>query len=402
MREMNLSNMHVFRQLIVIGLAALLLSGCGMLRLNTGFSPDAETEARILQAAEREVPDIDLLALDPEMTHYLDAHVDSSLASWEKVQRLQELLFDEAFLNIQYDDQATFTAIETFHRQEANCLSLVNLYIAMARHVGLSVDYQTIQIRPQWNRRGELVVLSEHINALGQIGPGRRYVMDFTPEVRLQQHTAETIRDEQAVALYFNNLGVEDLIIGEAESAKVWFQYALKVDPGLSIAWNNLGSAWNSLGELELAEYSYLKAYDEDRNNTTAINNLARYYRGAGDEARADMFRRRLERVHNANPYFHFARGNIAFEEGNYLEAQAHFRRALRREDTEADFYYALGQTYERLGHEEQADELKTVARILLEYTDPNYVPTRQHVRVIDDDRSILRSTSAGFTIEMP
>ncbi len=390
-----------FRPFCVLLLTGLLLSGCGMLRLDTGFSPDAEKEARILQSAEREVPDIDLLAVSPAMAQYLDEHVDPGLSSWATVRRLQELLFDEAFLNIQYDDQATLTAAETFERLEANCLSLVNLYIAMARHLGLSVEYQTVQIRPRWNRRGELVVLSEHINALGRVGPSNRYVVDFTPEVRLQQETAEVIEDHQALALYFNNLGVEDLIVGDAESAKIWFQYALKVDDELSIAWNNLGSAWNALEELDLAEYSYLKAYAVDRHNTTAINNLARYYRTVGEEPRADMFRRRLERVHNANPYFHFAQGNIAFEAGNYRQAQAHFRRALRRNDTEPDFYYALGQTYARLGEEEQAEELRSVALVLARYTDENYRPSSERLRRIENDRTILRSTSAGFTIEV-
>src|SRR5690606_37483024 len=112
---------------------------------------------------------------------------------------------------------ANLTASQTFAERRANCLSLVNLYIGMARHLGLNAQYQTIQIRPVWNRKGELLVLSEHINALGRLGPTNQYIVDFTPGVRLQQQTAKVITDQQATALYFNNLAVEHLIEGELE-----------------------------------------------------------------------------------------------------------------------------------------------------------------------------------------
>ena len=385
---------------ILIGtVLILMIQGCGIMRLDTQFRVDPTLESNVLQRDQRQVPDVQPLALNQAMLDYLDQHVESGLSNWRKVQRLQTLLFDEEFLNIQYDETATYTAIETFDAGYANCLSLVNLYIAMARHLGLDASYQTVQVQPRWNRRGELVVLSEHINALGRISGSGRYIVDFTPEVRLQQETARVVSDEHALALYFNNLGVEYLVNDDTERAVEYLQYAVLTNPNLSIGWNNLGSAWNSAGEQEYAEYSYRKAYSLDRHNTTAINNLARHYAIIGDDDRAARFRRVLDRVHDANPYYHYVQGNVAFEQGEYAAARRHFRNALRRQGNEPDFYFALGLTYEQLGREQEAEHFRMAYLALSQHGDPSYIPGRQRVRLIEDNRSILRRTDAGFTV---
>lgn len=375
----------------------MLFSGCQLINLDTGFHQDDATELRILQS-ERAPPQIDLLEMNQEMVDYLDTHMAADLGGWGLVARLQELLFSEDYLNMQYDDRAHFTAAEAFATQRANCLSLMNLYIAMARHRGLAVQYQTVQVRPTWSRRGELLVLSEHINALGRIGASGRYIVDFTPEVRLQQGTARLISDEQALALYFNNVAVEYLLADELELALDYFRFALQSDPGLSIAWNNMGGVWNRTGNPELAEYSYLKSASLDRNNASAINNLARFYALQGDMAKSLRYSRAVEAYNNRNPYYHYVLGNLAYEEGDYQEAARHFRRAIRRHDLEPDFYLALGMAQKQLGEEELSEDLMKVAVALRELGDQTYRTGRDRVRRVDN-RTVLRSTSAGFTV---
>lgn len=377
----------------------LLLSGCELVGFDTGFRENRELEARILESTGP-LPSVDLLALTPEMRSWIEARLPDSASEWQKVERLRDLLFDEQHLGIVYRDDATLTAAETFRAGHANCLALINLYVALARHVGLEVNYQTARIRPRWNRRGELVVLSKHVNALGDLGAGRQYVMDFTPEVRLQPGSARIISDQRARAMYFNNLGVEYLIDDEPEAALEQFRFALAVDRELSMAWNNIGSALNRLDRDHEAEYSYKKAFELDRHGTTAINNLARYYSQQGMPEKADEYRGLLDRVNRANPYYHYIRGSIAYEDEYYEEARQHFRRAIRRKDDDPDFYHALGSTMERLGRPEEADELKTLAVALLQAGDQRYRATGQRVRRIDQ-RSILRSTSPGFTIRV-
>ncbi|KKO11509.1 hypothetical protein LCGC14_0010020 [marine sediment metagenome] len=373
------------------------LAACQLLSLNPGFEPDAGLEQRMLGDTGT-VPPIDLLVVDQAMADYMDVHIDADLSGWDLVVRLQEVLFSPEFLNIQYDAAANLTAAETFAQGRANCLSLVNLYIAMARHQGLQAQYQTAQVRPQWDRRGEMLVLSEHINALGSLGGSNQYIVDFTPDVQLQQQSAKVITDQQALALYFNNIAVDHLVNERLEQALDWFQYALTADPELAIAWNNMGSAWNSAGDDELAEYSYMKAAWLDKNYPTAVNNLARFYSIRGNEAEAARYRRAVQRYNNRNPYYHYMLGNIAYNEQDYETAQEHYQRAIQRNRLEPDFYLALGLTYRELGQDEQFQEAADLAVALRELGDQTYRASQSRVRRVET-RSVLRASSAGFSV---
>lgn len=374
------------------------LSACQLMSLNPGFTPDAELEQRMLGGTGT-IPAFELLAVDQAMADYMARHIDPDLGNWDLVARLQELLFSPQFLNVRYDASANLTAAEVFAQRRANCLSLVNLHIAMARHLGLQAQYQTAQIRPQWDRRGELLVLSEHINALGSLGGSSKYIVDFTPEVQLQQQTAQVISDQQALALYFNNIAVDHLVNERIEQALTWFRYALATDPDLANAWNNMGSTWNTAGDDELAEYSYMKAAWLDKNYPTAVNNLARFYSIRGNEAEAARYRRAVRRYNNRNPYYHYAQGNIAYSEQDFEAAQRHYQRAIRRNRLEPDFYLALGLTYREMGQEEQFQEAADLAVALRELGDQTYRASQSRVRRVEN-RSILRASSAGFSVQ--
>lgn len=382
---------------MLAGALLLALSACQLMSVNPGFRPDAVLEQRMM-GARVALPAVELLAVDEAMADFLEQNIDPGLRGWDLVARLQELLFSPQFLNVQYDDSANLTAAETFAQRRANCLSLVNLYIAMARHQGLHARYQTAQIRPQWDRRGELLVLSEHINALGSLGAGNQYIVDFTPDVQLQQQTAEVISDQQALALYFNNIAVNHLINDRIDEALMWFRYALETDPELAIAWNNMGSAWNKAGDDELAEYSYMKAAWVDKNNPTALNNLARFYAVRGNDEEAARYRRAVQRYNNRNPYFHYVMGNIAFSEQDYDQAHKHYQRAIQRNRLEPDFYLALGLTYREMGQDAEYQEARELSVALRELGDPTYRAGQARVRRVDN-RSILRATSAGFSV---
>lgn len=378
---------------------ATAVCGCQLINLDTGFRQNDATELRIMQFGHPP-PQVNLLEMNQQMIDYLDTHLDAGLSGWSLVERLQELLFSEQYLNMQYDERAHFTAAEAFAAQRANCLSLMNLYIAMARHLGLTVQYQTVKVRPTWSRRGKLLVLSEHINALGRVGASGRYIVDFTPEIRLQQGTAKLISDEQALARYFNNIAVEFLLAEQLEQALDHFRYALSADPQLSIAWNNMGGAWSRTGDTDLAEYSYLKSAALDRSNASAINNLARFYALQGDISKSVRYSRAVESYNNRNPYYHYVLGNLAYEAEEFQQAARHFRRAIRRHNLEPDFYLALGMTQRQLGDDELSEDLMQFAIAIRELGDQTYRTGGERVRRVDN-RTILRSTSAGFTVRV-
>ncbi len=388
------------RSIAVAALSAALL-GCIGIDIDTQFIRDEDIHAAIIDQSVDHYSEIDPLYISDEVKQYIDAYIRPRDGNETRVDKLQDLLYGEDFLHIQYSSDETHTAMGAFHAREGNCLGVMNLYIAMARYAGLDANFQTVDVQPSWDRRGDLLVLSQHINASGKISARRTYVVDFTPEISLQQLTSDIVTDKVARSLYFNNLGVEQLIEGNYEEALAYFKNALFLNEESTIAWNNIGSNYNRLGNSEYAEYAYRMAFNLDDNNATAINNLAKYYHRAGEFRLAREYEKAIERFNDRNPYYHFAQGSVAFDAGDFDDARKSFRTAVRLKEEEPDFYYALAGAYLRLGNESEAKRWTDTAGRILALYDNIYQPSNNKVKIIDSS-SILRDSSPGISIYPP
>lgn len=378
--------------------AGLWLTACVSIDLETGFLTNEDINSQILDQTEEAFPELDPLYISDEIKRLVDDNLNPRSSDQVKVNKLQELLYDEEYLHLQYSDVRTHTAMEAFHLREGNCLSAMNLYIAMARYAGLDAEFQTVNVQPSWDRRGSLLVLSQHINATGKISVNSYYVVDFTPEIALQKLTAETISDQEARALYFNNLGAEALIAERLDDALVYFKNALFLNPTLSIAWNNIGTTYKYQGNAEFAEYSYQMAFNMDSTNATSINNLAKFYRGTGNIRLAREYEFAIQRFNNLNPYYHYAQGAVAMRNRDYESARISFRRALLLKEVEPDFHIGLASAHVALGNSREAEKLRVSAAKLVAENQQIYQPSDQKVRIINTD-SILRSSSPGLSI---
>ena len=214
----------------------LMLTRCASIDLESEFRLDNELQARILDQTSDAFADIDPLFLSDELKGRLDVYIGYVRDERKRVELLQDFLYDEANLGIIYSAEKTHTAMELYNARSGNCLSAMNLYVAMARHLGIEARFQRVDVQPSWDKRGGLLVLSQHINATGRFDQTIRYVADFTPEIALQQLTSKVISDTQARALYFNNLGVEALVAHNYEGAIAYFKNALFLDPENAIA----------------------------------------------------------------------------------------------------------------------------------------------------------------------
>ena len=244
---------------------------------------------------------------------------------------MQDLLFGSDGLNLQYDEQRTQTAIEVFQSRAGNCLSVMNLYVAGCPTPGYRRQFsRPPRSDPSGTGEETLVVLSDHINATGELSPFVDYVVDFTPDLALQQSSLQTVSDRKARALYFNNLGVEALIAHDDDMAQSYLRNALWLQPELAIAWNNMGTAYNRSGQADLAEYSYQMSIYLEVGNATAIGNLARLYEARGDNREAARLRQSIAEFNRVNPYYQFELGNFAFMDGQFDEAIRYYRRAIK------------------------------------------------------------------------
>ncbi len=391
--------------IVLKGLAMLaviaLLAACATIDLETNFVLDELTHNAIMDQNRDKYPDIDPLYINDEVKQLIDSIIRPRDSEEVRVNKLQDLLYEEEHLYVQYSDVKTHTAMEAFYARKGNCLSMMNLYIAMARYVGVDANFQTVDVQPSWDRRGGLLVLSQHINATGQFNFRRRYVVDFTPEITLQQLTSSIVSDLEARSLFFNNLGVEALVEEDRIQALAYFKNALFLDSDSSIVWNNIGAAYSQLGNQEFAEYSYGVAFNNDRRNVSAISNLAKFYRRNGDIGTAEEYEKAIERFNNKNPYYHYMQGTLAVVDNDFETARRAFRKALRLKQFEPDFHFALSRVYIELGDVKRALSFNDSGNEIVAQNDEIYRPSSQKVRIIDKG-SILRSSSPGFSIILP
>jgi len=391
---------HGVQRLLWLFAVGMLLTACSSIDLETGFVRDRRLETEIISQTTDTYPEIDPLYISADITGMLDRLIAKNDSPALRIAKIQTLLFNESYLNLQYSQSQTLTADEVFRSRRGNCLSVMNLYIAMARYAGIDAAFQTVAVRPEWDKRGELLILSRHINASGSLGYKRKYIVDFTPEIQLQQLTAKIVSDLHARALFFNNLGAEALVSEELESALEYFKNALFLKPDLAIAWNNLGAAYNRAGEFKLAEYSYHMAFWYENDNATAVNNLAKYYRNAGALDTAEQYELAIRQFNERNPYYHFARGQVALEAKDLLLAREAFLNALLLKETEPDFFSALARVHAEMGEELKAAEFRQRAEAMLVSDAAIYPPSSDKLRLIDSS-GIIGKGRAGSTIKL-
>ncbi|MEJ6651400.1 MAG: tetratricopeptide repeat protein [OM182 bacterium] len=377
----------------------LMLTRCASIELESEFLHDNELQARVLDQTSDAFADIDPLFLSDELKGQLDSYIGYVRDERKRVELLQDFLYDEANLGIIYSAEKTHTAMELYNARSGNCLSAMNLYVAMARHLGIEARFQRVDVQPSWDKRGGLLVLSQHINATGRFDQTIRYVADFTPEIALQQLTSKVISDTQARALYFNNLGVEALVAHDYEGAIAYFKNALFLDPENAIAWNNVGAAFNRVGDRALAQYSYRTAFELDGNSATAIANLAKFYHVQGDTRRARAYELAIERFNAMNPYYHYAQGHVAYGEGDLALARKAFERALALKEEEPDFYVALGRIYFEQGDLVAARKLSREAEELVLLNEEIYRPSNSRLRVLERESGDAEGAGEGLRI---
>lgn len=314
-----------------------------------GVSPIATKAANDLTG------DVDILELSPEMIEFLDRHVNRNAGEYSRMLQLLDAVVDEGDFNLVYDDK-TRTAMETFSDRRGNCLSFTNMFIAMARHLGLEAIYQEVEIPPDWSAQGQSFILSRHINVLLDFGWNKERVVDFNIDEFESSYEVQRVSDERARAHHFNNLGVEEMLSGNNGAALSYFRLAAEADSHFTPIWINLGALYRREGLPVYAEASYLNAIRMDSKSLVAMSNLARLYEQQGEDILAERYLKRAEKHRMRNPYYRYKLAREAFESREYEEAIDHMKVAVRYKKNVDSFYYLLGLSYFKAGDQKSGE----------------------------------------------
>lgn len=332
------------------------------------------------------LPPVDPLALDADMEAFL-ADVKRSSGSDRVLLNniLRGLLGDGK--TIQYDNFKTYTAQETFHAREGNCLAFTNLFVALARAGGLKVHYQEVDIAHNWERQGETWVYNRHISAFVDLNNEGEFYVDFNLNPsQAEFYEVDRISDAEALAQYHNNMGVYWMLGERFDLAYLHLREAITLSRSESWFWTNLGVLYKRVGDDRRAEASWLRAV-EIGNDHSAESNLARYYRRTGNDELADLFQERVRRFRLQNPFYRYELAETAYYAGDYEMAIDELNAAVRIRDSEEGFYRLLGLAYVQTGDRERASDAFKEAESLTK--------SREARQVYSDKQKILRQSIA-------
>lgn len=292
------------------------------------------------------VEEADVLAVSAEMRVFLDKHVNRKGSDSLKLRQVVSAIIEADSFGLVYDDK-TRTASETFHARLGNCLSFSSMFLAMARDVGLKVQFQEVDVPPDWTLDKDTYVLNQHVNVYVDLGQAGVRVVDFNIADFKSSYEMRRIPDAWARAHYYNNIGVERMQVDDTASALVCFRRAIAdSDRRFSPAWTNLGTLYLRAGYPVHAEAAYLQAVKVNEADLVAMSDLARLYEPMGDRERAAAYRKRVIDHRWKNPYYRYELARQAYIGKDYVAAIGHLKYAIRKRPRDDQFYFLLGACY--------------------------------------------------------
>lgn len=334
----------------------LLLAGCAT--RPPAASPEPLLADHLFPGSAAPVAPQQVFALSEAMRRYADTTLAATATRRDPRRALIEALYGERAL--QYDTSRTRTAAEAFDARAGNCLSLVIMTAAFAKHLGLPVGYRQVLVDELYTREGGLTLASGHVNLvlsrLATRSPhteagGDDLSVDFLPpEQRRGQHS-EPLEEARIVAMFMNNRAAESLTQGRVEEAYAWAREALRQDPQFLSAANTLAVVYHRAGRLPEAEAALRHVLHHDERHLAALSNLVSLLQQQQQRAdEAAPLAARLAALQPEPPFQQYALGREALEQGRWADARRHFERELRRQPLQHEVHHALAIALWRLG----------------------------------------------------
>ena len=101
------------QRLLWLFAVGMLSTACSSIDLETGFVRDRRLEAEIISQTTDAYPEIDPLYISADITGMLDRLIAKNDSAALRIAKIQTLLFNERYLNLQYSESQTLTADES-------------------------------------------------------------------------------------------------------------------------------------------------------------------------------------------------------------------------------------------------------------------------------------------------
>lgn len=331
------------RSLAAAAALAVVAVGC------TGAPPTFDAAAHLRSELASELgPDFASrttlpFVLDPGLETYLAGRLRPVGSESRRAADILDFVFTD--LELRYALRPTRDAGGTFRAREGNCLSFVNLFVAIARRQRINAFYVEVDDAQRWNHDQGMVLSQGHIVA-GAYITGALRTYDFLPYRPKSYRELRPIDDRTATAHFHNNLGAEALLAGDLDTAEREIELATRVAPGFVKALNNLGVCRARRGDLAGATALYDRALALAPEDPALLSNLLRVRQSQGDHAAVSALLARLATLRVVNPFFFLYQADAALAAGELDSALAHATEALRRDSELPEVHIGLAKVF--------------------------------------------------------
>ncbi len=187
------------RLLLLASLPALLLNAClsAEKKIYTPAEIAAEYDDRVSTQMRDQV--VIPFEIDDEIRQVAHDITGSSTDDSTKVRAIVNKIIDLTGLSISYDWLSNKTAKEVFREGRGNCLAYSNLFVGMAREVGVEAIYVDVTMIERVSREAEVIVNNGHITAGYRKGT-KIVIIDFTRTPEREYIGFKVIDDLEAIA----------------------------------------------------------------------------------------------------------------------------------------------------------------------------------------------------------
>ncbi len=342
--------------------SALLVAGCAQRPLAPAAAPQLLNDSLFAAPAQRVDKDA-IFALSDPMLAYVKAEFGQLRAREDPRKSLLEAL-NKRSLKLSYDAGMTRNAAQAFEARAGNCLSLVLMTAAFAKHLKLPYSYMSVQADTLYSRSADLLLASGHVNLVlerlnhqSPFHPAKHteLIVDFLPPGELRGQSSRSIAEGTIVAMYLNNRAAEHLAAGQLDEAYHWAREAVLQDDGFAAAINTLAVIYLRRQHLPQAETALRHLLSLEPDNIAAWNNLALLLQRSGRDAEAQIAQARLHDLQPVPPLHEFDLGRQALHAGDLQAARSHFARELRRQPFHPEVHFWAAVTLLRLGERDKA-----------------------------------------------
>jgi tetratricopeptide (TPR) repeat protein len=312
--------------------------------------------------------------LNDEMRAYLRDHVQTGTRLKGPRQALFDALYQAGQLKLDYDTAITRDAAEAFTARSGNCLSLVILTAAMAKGMGVPVQYQSVFVPESWSRSQGLTFYDGHVNVslkptkgagrISNLGKSESGLMtiDFVAPEFLDGRRARVIGEHTILAMFLNNRSAEALAAGRIDDAYWLARAAILQDPRFTSAYNTLAVIYRRKGESPRAEQLLAKLMEGEPGNVVTLTNMVLIKRDLGQVAEAERLSRELKELQPYPPFHFFDLGVAAMKAGQFVTARDMFQREVKRAGNYHEFHFWLALAHLQLGEPKLAQRQLNLA----------------------------------------